>query len=87
MRGNDAIAELRRKEGIIQGLHYTYSKSFNEINKPRPASVKRDKNAVFRFFRDCEVTRSDSLASTMQLLAEQIAVGVGAIGKSRFFPK
>ncbi len=33
LRGDDSIAELRRKEGIAQSLYYTWSKEFMEAGK------------------------------------------------------
>ena len=37
LRGEDSIAELCRKEGISQGLYYTWSKEFMEAGKRRLA--------------------------------------------------
>jgi transposase len=37
LRGEDSIAELCRKEGIAQGLYYTWSKEFLEAGKRRLA--------------------------------------------------
>ena len=37
LRGDDSIAELCRKEGIAQGLYYTWSKEFMEAGKRRLA--------------------------------------------------
>ncbi|MEC7743572.1 MAG: IS3 family transposase [Pseudomonadota bacterium] len=37
LRGDDSIAELCRKEGIAQSLHYTWSKEFMEAGKRRLA--------------------------------------------------
>jgi transposase len=37
LRGEDSIAELCRKEGIAQSLHYTWSKEFMEAGKRRLA--------------------------------------------------
>ena len=37
LRGEDSIAELRRKEGIAQSLYYTWSKEFMEAGKRRLA--------------------------------------------------
>jgi len=37
LRGEDSIAELCRKEGIAQGLYYTWSKEFMEAGKRRLA--------------------------------------------------
>jgi transposase len=36
-RGEDSIAELCRKEGIAQGLYYSWSKEFLEAGKKRLA--------------------------------------------------
>ena len=35
LRGEDSIAELCRKEGIAQGLYYSWSKEFLEAGKKR----------------------------------------------------
>ena len=35
LRGEDSIAELRRREGIAQGLYYSWSKEFLEAGKKR----------------------------------------------------
>jgi transposase len=37
LRGDDSIAELCRKEGIVQSLYYTWSKEFMEAGKRRLA--------------------------------------------------
>ena len=37
LRGEDSIAELCRKEGIVQSLYYTWSKEFMEAGKRRLA--------------------------------------------------
>jgi transposase len=37
LRGEDSIAELRRKEGINQNLYYRWSKDFLEAGKKRLA--------------------------------------------------
>ena len=37
LRGEDSIAELCRKEGIVQSLHYTWSKEFMEAGTRRLA--------------------------------------------------
>ena len=37
LRGEDIIAELCRKEGIAQGLYYSWSKEFLEAGKKRLA--------------------------------------------------
>ena len=37
LRGEDSIAELCRKEGIAQGLYYSWSKDFLEAGKKRLA--------------------------------------------------
>jgi transposase len=44
LRGEDSIAELCRKEGIAQGLYYSWSKEFLEAGY-RPA-VSRSASAV-----------------------------------------
>ena len=37
LRGEDSIAELRRREGISQGVYYKWSKDFMEAGKRRLA--------------------------------------------------
>ncbi len=37
LRGEDSIAELCRKEGIAQGLYYSWSKEFLDAGKKRLA--------------------------------------------------
>lgn len=37
LRGEDSIADLCRKEGIAQGLYYTWSREFMEAGKRRLA--------------------------------------------------
>ena len=37
LRGNDSIAELCRREGIVQSLNYVWSKKFLEAGKRRRA--------------------------------------------------
>jgi len=37
LRGEDTIAELRRREGIAQNLYYRWSKEFLEAGKKRLA--------------------------------------------------
>src|SRR3981189_1542660 len=37
LRGEDSIAELCRREGIVQNLYYRWSKDFIEAGKKRPA--------------------------------------------------
>ena len=37
LRGEDSIAELCRREGIVQNLYYRWSKEFLEAGKKRPA--------------------------------------------------
>jgi len=37
LRGEDSIAELYRREGIVQNLHYRWSKEFLEASKKRLA--------------------------------------------------
>src|SRR6201997_4872935 len=37
LRGEESIAELCRREGIVQNLYYRWSKDFLEAGKKRPA--------------------------------------------------
>ena len=46
LRGEDSIAELCRKEGIAQGLYYSWSKEFLEACKKRLAGA--DQNSGIR---------------------------------------
>ena len=39
LRGEDSIAELCRREGIVQNLYYRWSKEFLEAGKKRLAGV------------------------------------------------
>ncbi len=38
LRGEDSIAELCRREGIVQNLYYRWSKEFLEAGKKRPGT-------------------------------------------------
>jgi len=38
LRGEESIAELCRREGIVQNLYYRWSKEFLEAGKKRPAT-------------------------------------------------
>ena len=49
LRGEDSIAELCRKEGIAQGLYYSWSKEFLEAGKKRLAGdTAREKLDAWR---------------------------------------
>src|SRR5260221_8310535 len=39
LRGEDSIAELCRREGIVQNLYYRWSKDFLEAGEKRPAGA------------------------------------------------
>ena len=39
LRGEDSIAELRRREGIAESLYYSWSKEFLEAGKKRLAAT------------------------------------------------
>jgi transposase len=41
LRGEDSIAELCRREGIVQNLYYRWSKEFLEAGKKRLAGTPR----------------------------------------------
>ena len=41
LRGEDSIAELCRREGIVQNLYYRWSKDFLEAGKKRRAGAPR----------------------------------------------
>ena len=40
LRGEDSIAELCRREGIVQNLYYRWSKDFLEAGKKRLAAIR-----------------------------------------------
>ncbi len=46
LRGEDSIAELCRKEGIAQGLYYSWSKEFLEAGKKRFESPRVSRRPV-----------------------------------------
>ena len=41
LRGEESIAELCRREGIVQNLYYRWSKDFLEAGKKRLAATRR----------------------------------------------
>jgi transposase len=43
LRGEESIAELCRREGIVQNLYYRWSKEFLEAGKKRLAGERRDR--------------------------------------------
>jgi transposase len=43
MRGEESIAELCRREGLIQNMYYRWSKKFLEAGKQRLAGVIKQK--------------------------------------------
>src|SRR6266853_597591 len=42
LRGEDSIAELCRREGIVQNLYYRWSKEFLEAGKKRQAGALKE---------------------------------------------
>ena len=56
--GEDRIAELCRKEGIAQGLHYSWSKEFQEAGKKRLAA--NTINSLGQFFCPLRITRKNN---------------------------
>ena len=48
LRGEDSIAELCRREGIVQNLYYRWSKDFLEAGKKRLAAPKSEARDVTR---------------------------------------
>ena len=51
LRGEDSIAELCRREGIVQNLYYRWSKDFLEAGKKRLAAPKSEARDVTRHRR------------------------------------
>src|SRR5437899_8499582 len=51
LRGEDGIAELCRREGIVQNLYYRWSKDFLEAGKKRLAAPKSEARDVTRHRR------------------------------------
>src|SRR3954467_4208489 len=51
LRGEDSIAELCRREGIVQTLYYRWSKDFLEAGKKRLAAPKSEARDVTRHRR------------------------------------
>ena len=49
LRGEDSIAELCRREGIVQNLYYRWSKDFLEAGKKRLAGIRRALRPRTRF--------------------------------------
>ena len=41
LRGEDSIAELCRREGIVENLYYRWSKEFLEAGKKRLLAIRR----------------------------------------------
>ena len=48
LRGEDSIAELCRREGIVQNLYYRWSKDFLEAGKKRLAGTLREPQPLMR---------------------------------------
>src|SRR5207248_3412491 len=48
LRGEDSIAELCRREGIVQNLYYRWSKEFLEAGKKRLAGEHRTRGNLGR---------------------------------------
>ena len=53
LRGEESIAELCRREGIVQNLYYRWSKEFLEAGKKRLAGIRRGRRRrmTYRIFR------------------------------------
>jgi transposase len=48
LRGEDSIAELCHREGIVQNLYYRWSKEFLEAGKKRLAATQRGRQLPTR---------------------------------------
>jgi len=53
LRGEDSIAELCRREGIVQNLYYRWSKDFLEAGKRRLAAIRPEPRPQTRL-RTCD---------------------------------
>jgi transposase-like protein len=72
LRGEDSIAELCRREGIVQNLYYRWSKEFLEAGKKRLAGdtaraatsdevkdLRREASALKEAVGDCQEFRAE----------------------------
>ena len=71
LRGEDSIAELCRREGIVQNLYYRWSKEFLEAGKKRLA-----------FFRRCVL--EDPEITNEELHTKLAAAGFGEVKRALF---
>ena len=58
LRGEDSIAELCRREGIVQNLYYRWSKDFLEAGKTCVSTTRREQHRA--------PGRAESMASARQ---------------------
>src|SRR5438034_8444069 len=78
LRGEDSIAELCRREGIVQNLYYRWSKDFLEAGKKRLAgdtarAATSDEVKDLRFSRYivawklCTTMKAEDVTATLEL--------------------
>src|SRR5712671_4464591 len=68
LRGEDSIAELCRREGIVQNLYYRWSKEFLEAGKKRLLDERRERSCEMSGFRSAISSKcSKTEASTTPL--------------------
>jgi transposase len=81
LRGEDSIAELCRREGIVQNLYYRWSKEFLEAGKKRLAgdTVRAATSDEVKELR-CEASALKEVVAELTLenrLLKKTAIGVG----------
>ena len=83
LRGEDSIAELCRREGIVQSLYYKWSKDFMEAGKKRLAGdIVRQANTgeVTELRREARELKEVVAEQTLELrLLKKACSGMGAI--------
>jgi transposase len=83
LRGEHSIAELCRREGIAQGLYYTWSKEFLEAGKKRLAgdterqATSGEVTGLKREMRDLKEVLADLTLENRILKKSMIADGDG----------
>ena len=65
LRGEDSIAELCRREGIVQNLHYRWSKEFLEGGKKRLAGDAA--RAATVAWKLCTTMKAEDVTATLDL--------------------
>ncbi|GEM_PF-835618 len=60
LRSEDRIAELYRREGISQGIHYKWSKDFLEVGKRRLADNINEADSLLRAHQRALLTHFSS---------------------------